>query len=227
MEWSSPRPPSGGAESAEAGELLTLPGPSGSAEVSRSALVLACSEPVITQRLVPHLGPRPLRVWRSPGPQLASPDGTLLPDLALLLDAALARHGVQEIVVCGHVGCQWLKQFWEGKGVGQDEPLPLAPLVLRQAVRSQVRGASPEEIERTLAEQHVASQIAQLHNHPAVAQRLAEGALKLHAWIYDERAEAVYGRGPADSPLLKWLRGARTPLDSWTPVFDPCHTYLA
>ena len=226
MDRSDPRRPSGSWENSGSAEVLTLPAPGDEASTQRPALLLTCSEPVIAQRLLPRLGPRPLYVWRNPGPRLAFPAGPQ-PDLEPLLEKALRQHGVQEIVVCGHVGCQWLKQFWEGGCLEHGERAHAEALALRQAVRSQARGATPEDIERTLAEQHVASQIAQLQAYPTVAQRLEEGTLRLHAWIYDQRTEAVYGRGPADSPLLAWLRRARATPATWEPVFDPCNVYLA
>ena len=226
MERSDLGRPAGPGASAVAPEILALRGPDDVMPTGQPALVFACSEPVIAQRLLPRLGPRPLYVWRNPGPLLSVPASTK-PDLEPLLEKAFQQQGVREIVICAHVGCQFLRQFWEGRYPGQELPASEEALALRQAVRSRARGANPAEIERTLAEQHVVSQIANLQAYRSVAQRLAEGKLRLHAWIFDEQAEALYGQGPADSPLLKWLRHAGGRAGPREPVFDPCQVYLA
>lgn len=215
-----------GQEHQAAWEVVTPAVAPSPVEAQGTALVLACSEPVIAERLLPRLGPWPLHVWRSPGPLLAAPKGSAA-DLESMLEKTLEQHDVREIVVCGHTGCRWLKRLWEGWSEEQGQDLSPAAAKLREAVRRQAAGGSPDQTARTLAEQHVAAQIEHLKGYPAVVRRLAEGALRLHAWIFDEQSAALYGRGPAGSPLLAWLRRAASHPQPWEPVFDPCKVYLA
>jgi carbonic anhydrase len=62
----------------------------------------------------------------------------------------------------------------------------------RRIVKSKYSHLKGEELLDVTIEENVLMQIENLQTHPAVAVSLAEGKLKLHAWVYDIASGEVY-----------------------------------
>jgi carbonic anhydrase len=58
-------------------------------------------------------------------------------------------------------------------------------------------------------EENVLVQLEHLETHPAVAVRLARGALKLHGWVYKIETGEVFGFDPDKGQFLSLVDGER------------------
>ena len=88
---------------------------------------------------------------------------------------------VPDVIVCGHTDCGVMK------GALDPEALAAFPNVTAWLKYTKVEHREPEpsaELLLALTEDNVVAQLKNLHSHPAVAARLAQGDLGLHGWVY-------------------------------------------
>jgi carbonic anhydrase len=90
------------------------------------------------------------------------------------------------VIVCGHTDCGVMKGVLNPEAL---KPMEQVYAWLRHAqdARSALRGESQEptpDFLLRLTEQNVREQLNNLRTHPTVAERLHEGALDLHGWVY-------------------------------------------
>lgn len=110
------------------------------------------------------------------------------------VEFAVLQLGVSEVVVCGHSHCGAVGAL-HGGGI---DHLP--------ALRGWLRPEAPREVSdpamREEGQQHVRAQLDVLLAYPFVAERVAEGRLRVHGWFYDiETGEVSVCAGHAFLPL--------------------------
>lgn len=88
---------------------------------------------------------------------------------------------VPEVIVCGHTDCGVMKG---ALNPGPVERYPNVAAWLRYTRIDQREPNPSAELLLSLTERNVVSQLQNLRTHPAVAERLKEGNLALHGWIY-------------------------------------------
>src|SRR3984957_3986953 len=97
------------------------------------------------------------------------------------IEYAVGVLGVSDVIVCGHTDCGVIK------GALHPDALSSHAAVwnwLRFA-NIQQRDADPSpELVLAMTEENVVGQLKNLRSHPAVANRLLDGNLSLHGWVY-------------------------------------------
>jgi carbonic anhydrase len=110
------------------------------------------------------------------------------------LEFAVAALNVPHIVVCGHTECGAMKGAMNLAGL---DKLPhvrewLGYVKAAVDVVNEIGGDLDEAGRmRMLLEQNVILQLQHLRTHPAVAARMARGALQIHGWVYDIKTGEV------------------------------------
>lgn len=157
-------------------------------------LFVTCSDSRIDPSMITQSSPGELFIVRNAGnivPPWGSGDGST----AAALEYAVEMLHVTDIVVCGHMHCGAITTLVDG-----------SPLTDLPAVEAWLRLAEPTKriLKRTCShlagealvnraiEHNALHQLANLRTHPAVAARLSEGTLRLHAWVYDFGAGEVH-----------------------------------
>lgn len=144
------------------------------------ALFITCSDSRIDPCLLTQTTPGELFICRVIG-NIVPPYPDSLGGVSATIEYAVGVLRVPDVIVCGHTDCGVIK--------GALAPDQLAGFAavwnwLRYA-NVQRRQAQPSpELILSLTENNVVTQLGNLRSHPAVAQRLLEGNLGLHGWVY-------------------------------------------
>ncbi|MDT7789592.1 MAG: carbonic anhydrase [Pseudonocardiales bacterium] len=110
------------------------------------------------------------------------------------IEFAVLQLGVSEIVVCGHSHCGAVGAL-HGGGI---DHLP----AMRGWLRPKAPRKASDPAMRAEGQEHVRAQVQILLEYPFVAQRVAEGSLRVHGWFYDiETGEVSAGAEHAFLPL--------------------------
>ena len=160
------------------------------------SLFIACSDSRVVPNLFASTEPGDLFVIRNVGNIIApcGPDGRSESDEseAAAIEFALLSLGVSEIIVCGHSDCGAMRALVEGGEVPPHMKSWLrhaeGPL---QKVKSGARMSGPRVIHNHLSQFNVLQQLDHLMSYPLVAERVAAGKLRLHAWWFDIAAAEV------------------------------------
>jgi carbonic anhydrase len=150
------------------------------------ALFITCADSRIDPCMLTQTKPGDLFISRVIG-NIVPPYPDAIGGVSATIEYAVGVLGVVDIIVCGHTDCGVMK------GVVNPEPLePLtsvsAWLSYAQPARKAVARESHQgELEFLLAvtERNVIQQLGNLRTHPSVAQRIEQGDLRLHGWVYD------------------------------------------
>jgi carbonic anhydrase len=170
---------------------------------SPDCLFVACSDSRVVPNLFASTDPGDLFVLRNVGnvvpphepgtvPPAADDDGSA----GAAVEFATLALGVRDIVVCGHSSCGAMRALlapgalagapnfdrWLAHG---------APSVARLAREPALDPSLPPD--DRLSRAHVLQQLDHLASYPAVAERVAEGRLTLHAWWFDLAHAQVLG----------------------------------
>jgi len=150
---------------------------------SPEVLFITCADSRIDPHLITGTKPGDLFVCRNAG-NIVPPYSHSAKGMSASIEYAVTVLGVKDIVVCGHSDCGAMK------GALAMDTLSSVPEVrdwlefVQPAVESLDCVDHGPELE-LLTEENVLLQLENLKSHPAVATKLAEGELSLHAWIYD------------------------------------------
>lgn len=150
------------------------------------ALFITCSDSRIDPSLVTQSKPGDLFIMRNAG-NIVPPYGASNGGEEATVEYALLALSVENIIVCGHSHCGAMQGLMSREGM---EGLPSVSRWLEHAhaARLVVRERHPDlQGEPLIVEAgraNVLVQLANLRTHPAVALRLAQGRLQLHAWVY-------------------------------------------
>ncbi len=143
---------------------------------SPEALFITCSDSRIDPNLITSTLPGDLFVIRNAG-NIVPPDIDHH-GVSSSIEFAVRGLRVPHVVVCGHSGCGAIGAMMDpSKASG----LPLVSEWVKHATRA--LGEDPEFDE--VIQRNVTLQLEHLRTHPSVAERLADGDLELHGWVYD------------------------------------------
>ncbi len=173
------------------------------------ALFITCSDSRVVPELITQTDPGDLFVLRNIG-NIVPPHGSPSGAVASGIEYAVRGLKVKDVVVCGHTRC--------GAMDGLLNPATLADMprvrewlrhadACREVVASVYGHLTGEARWKVAAEENVLTQLENLRTHPAVADGLADGALKLHGWVYKMESGQVFAYDPADGQFTPIVRG--------------------
>lgn len=171
---------------------------------SPETLFITCSDSRINPNLLTSTKPGELFILRNAG-NIVPPFGALRGGEAATVEYAVSVIGVQDIIVCGHSGCGAIAALLEDARV---ETLPAVKDWLvhaeatRQIVQGNYRGLGAEVLVNVAIQENVLVQVDHLRTHPAVAAKLARGALGLHGWVYKISTGEVFAYDTARGQFL-------------------------
>jgi len=151
------------------------------------ALFITCADSRIDPCLLTQTKPGQLFICRVIG-NIIPPYPDAIGGVSATIEYAVGVLGVPDVIVCGHTDCGVMK------GVVNPEPLePLTSVTAwlnyaqpaRKAAESQEETRTETELLLAVAERNVVQQLGNLRTHPTVAERLDQGDLNLHGWVYD------------------------------------------
>ena len=161
---------------------------------SPQTLFITCSDSRIDPNLITHTDPGDLFVIRNAGNIVPAYSAASGGEIASI-EFAVTGLAVSDIVICGHSHCGAMK------GLLHPEYLAEMPAVgqwlqhaeaTRRIVKSKYGELAESERLDVTVEENVLVQIENLQTHPSVAAALAQGQLKLHAWVYDIATGEVF-----------------------------------
>lgn len=162
-------------------------------------LLITCSDSRIVPDLLTQTQPGELFVIRNAG-NIIPPYGAANGGEGATIEFAVGALNVQHIVVMGHSHCGAMK------GLLQPESLTALPLVAdwlkhAEATRRVTLASYPDYADADLLnaaiKENVLVQLDNLRTYPAVAARIATGALTLHAWVYEIESGRILAYDPA------------------------------
>ena len=144
------------------------------------ALFITCADSRIDPCLLTQTKPGELFICRVIG-NIVPPYPDSLGGVSATIEYAVGVLRVPDVIVCGHTDCGVIK------GALHPDALSSFAAVwnwLRYA-NVQSRHAHPSsELLLAATEENVLTQLKNLRSHPAVGNRLLEGDLSLHGWVY-------------------------------------------
>lgn len=153
---------------------------------SPHTLLITCSDSRIDPGLLTQTRPGEVFVCRNAG-NLVPPFGPQGGESLAAIEFAVTVLGISDIVVCGHSDCGAMKAAMAPESLDQ---LPILGDWLHHsraatAAVAQRRGGLRPDLLDEVTRENALQQLQHLRTHPAVAARLATGAIGLHAWVYD------------------------------------------
>lgn len=158
---------------------------------SPDCLFFACSDSRVVPNLFASTEPGDLFVVRNVG-NLVPPCGSAglsMTDRSegAAVEFALQVLGVRDIVVCGHSDCGAMRGLLSGatheKAPNLREWLDVAQSSLQRLHTNPIDTSLA--LHNQLSQVNVLQQVANLRTYPDVAERLAAGKLRIHAWWFD------------------------------------------
>jgi len=144
------------------------------------ALFITCADSRIDPCLLTQTKPGDLFICRVIG-NVVPPYPEVIGGVSATIEYAVGVLGVPEIIVCGHTDCGVIRGALHPEAL---EAFPNVTAWLRYAnVEHREAGPSPEFL-LELTEKNVVAQLKNLRSHPTVADRLKQGDLALHGWVY-------------------------------------------
>jgi carbonic anhydrase len=165
---------------------------------SPKALWIGCSDSRVVPEIITAANPGDLFIMRNIANIVApcgSPEGD---QTGAVVEYAVLALRVAHIVVCGHTGCGGIQALCRGLEPASTPHLSRWIELARPALHPGGVDAAERESESIKA--NVLLQCANLLTYPCVAERVASGALTVHACMYDMRSGdlLVAGDGPGD-----------------------------
>ena len=158
---------------------------------SPDCLFFACSDSRVVPNLFASTEPGDLFVVRNVGNLVppCGPVGLSTTDRSegAAVEFALQVLGVSDIVVCGHSDCGAMRGLLSGATPEQApnlrEWLDVAQSSVQRLHANPIDTSLP--LHNQLSQVNVLQQVANLRTYPDVAERLAAGKLRIHAWWFD------------------------------------------
>jgi carbonic anhydrase len=157
-------------------------------------LFITCSDSRIDPNLITHTAPGDLFVLRNAG-NLVPAYGASRGGEVATIEFAVVGLAVRDIVVCGHSHCGAMKALMHPEYVAE---MPAVADWLKHAeatrriIAAKYKDLSGVERLDATIEENVLMQLENLQTHPAVAVALANGQIKLHAWVYEIETGEVF-----------------------------------
>jgi len=151
------------------------------------ALFITCADSRIDPCLLTQTKPGQLFICRVIG-NIIPPYPDAIGGVSATIEYAVGVLGVPDVIVCGHTDCGVMKGVLNPEAL---EPLASVSAWLnyaqpaRRAVAHLKQVQTDEEHLLAVAERNVVQQLGNLRTHPTIAERLDQGDLNLHGWVYD------------------------------------------
>jgi carbonic anhydrase len=176
------------------------------------ALFITCADSRIDPCMLTQTKPGELFICRVVG-NIVPPYPDAIGGVSATIEYAVGVLGVADVIVCGHTDCGVMKGVLNPEAL---EPLTSVTAWLnyaqpaRAAVGQHLTTHTDLEFLLALTERNVVEQLRNLRTHPTVAERLEQGDLRLHGWLYDlgEGTVASYdadqaGFVPLEAPTVR------------------------
>lgn len=151
------------------------------------ALFITCSDSRINPNLITQTEPGELFILRNAG-NVIPPHGAANGGEGATIEFAVGGLGIRDIIICGHSLCGAMKGLLHPQAL-EAMPLMRAWLEHAEATRRIALEKYGDLAEHALLnvtiQENVLVQMDNLRTHPAVAGLLANGALRLHGWVYE------------------------------------------
>ncbi len=150
-------------------------------------LLITCSDSRIQPGILTNAPPGELFIIRNAG-NLVPPEGAPNGGEAATIEYAVEVLGVTHIIVMGHSHCGAMKALL------QPESLVTLPRVadwlkhaeaVRQTLREEYADCPESALYNAAINENVLLQLDHLLTYPAIAAKVQDGQLKLHAWVYE------------------------------------------
>lgn len=144
------------------------------------ALFITCADSRIDPCLLTQTKPGELFICRVIG-NVVPPYPDAIGGVSATIEYAVGVLRVPEVIICGHTDCGVMR------GALNPDALEAFPNVTAWLRYAKVDHREPEptpEFLLTLTENNVVAQLKNLTSHPTVADRLQQGDLALHGWVY-------------------------------------------
>jgi carbonic anhydrase len=171
------------------------------------ALFITCGDSRIEPSLLTGTEPGQIFVERTPGNMVPIYEDTASVGVSASIEYAVAVLGVADVIVCGHSACGAMN------GLLHPEKLEKMPATARwlkyaqpavQLLEQNYRAVDESERLKRLAQLNVLEQMAHLHTHPTVEERLRRGSLGIHGWYYEIHTGTVEAVNPATREFEPW-----------------------
>jgi len=155
-----------------------------------SALFIGCADSRVIPNLITQTDPGELFVLRNVGNFVApyNPDEDYH-STAAGIEYAVTALEVSEIIICGHTHCGAIASLYseidEKPFIHTKKWLTLGSKAKSLSLLALGKTAPKDELLRLTEKLSVVSQIEHLLTYPYVKQRVDEGNLHIHGWIYD------------------------------------------
>jgi carbonic anhydrase len=166
------------------------------------ALFIACSDSRVMPAMLTRARPGDLFMVRNVGNLVPPPLGAVSPgSTAAAIEFAVEVLGVEDVVVCGHSRCGAMEALVGGVPPQATMGYLARWLEVAAPVREVLRVhyghlSDPAARANAAAEENVLCGLDTLRLYPAVAQRLAAGRLRLHAWFLKIETAELFAYDP-------------------------------
>lgn len=152
-------------------------------------LFITCADSRVVAELITQSKPGDLFVIKNIGNIVPPPDPDSCSSTGAGIEFAVEALGVSDIVVCGHSQCGAIAALMDANPVPSELKhlrnwISLAEPVRRLIERDYKDLTDPAARIRAAEEENVLFSTEQLKAYPAVAKRLTDGSLRLHAWFF-------------------------------------------
>jgi carbonic anhydrase len=173
------------------------------------AVFVTCSDSRMVPDLICQTDPGDLFVVRNAG-NIVPPHGAAVASgEAATIEYAVRALGVRHVVVCGHTRCGAMQAAMSPDATAG---LPAVRAWLDHAragaeiVCTCYPHLAPSARWGVMAQENVLVQLEHVKTHPAVAELLAAGEMKLHGWVYDMETGQVFAYDPASGQFAPLVR---------------------
>jgi carbonic anhydrase len=157
-------------------------------------LFITCSDSRINPNLLTNTAPGELFILRNAG-NIIPPWGPANGGESATIEYAVRVLKVEDIIVCGHSHCGAMQGLLDPASV---DALPAVKQWLghasetRRIVHENYGDLEAEALSMVTIQENVLAQLENLRTHPSVAERVHEGALHLHGWVYKIETGEVF-----------------------------------
>lgn len=153
-------------------------------------LFITCSDSRVLAELITKSAPGDLFVVKNPGNIVPPSSVAIGPNsTAAAVEFAVAGLDVSDIVVCGHTQCGAMDALLTGLAAPHQTPHLAGWLELAASVRNLLNGPYANLVPAegraiVAAEENVLLAIENLRTYGVVRERIEQGRLRLHAWMF-------------------------------------------
>lgn len=149
-----------------------------------TAMLITCSDSRVLPETIMQADPGDLFVSRNAGNLVPLPDAPS--GEAATIEYAVNALGVTDIIICGHYRCGAVRAIIhpeEGNGLPKTREWLAASADLKPSIERDYPELQGDALWDRAVERNVLTQLDNIQRHPAVADALGAGIVRLHAWV--------------------------------------------